>query len=1305
MSEDESNASEAEGSGTEERNEGGSLLSANTANQEVVLNSPLSIRNITYWNIVDPGHTFQYHLDANNRHQVTMYAYAGGTTTVEWLRIDEWTEGWIWHTSKLTNSNLPGPLRLFHMWKYFTQSSGWHEINCFISSLPQIDSHSVYTNAITGSGGDATALSVWLLNGNQLSERVGGVNGRWSIPLSSTVHPGTFNITIEQYVSGYNRRYTASKTITYLASPKINSPAAGAVVKLDTKVEIRGNWGAPNEIIQVMNENGTSNFGQMAARADGTWDVTFDATPHYPAGGWQYFMVRHEKSGNTVWTQLQVFLIAPPVIDAAPLEVEMNARIGGAGHTDLTRPYVDVFFDLSDDSVGTGVVTNGRWGADVRFLTAGPHRLTAVQSHGGVKSERAASRVFHVKPPPPTLTSQRVGDRIELHGTGYTGAQMHVHVSSNSSTPFLETSVSSGSWRVAIPDSTLPATYGFKGRQSVSNGGSGRIYSTGWIAAVSVNIPTPKPTVTTPAVNGLAVTFSGTGRQWGTATVQVVIFKGADSVVANINVPSTFSWRETVTLPPGRYDELYATQWVNSQHSDRVPLDTVVVRSPLPILEKPEPGAVVGQSAQLKGSAYPESIVTFSIPGTAPFTATATSGRFDFAQELPPGTYTMTVAAEFAGQTSDPLTRTFTVKTPMPTISASDGDLYDPRPTIKGEGYKDCWLVIRSADSHRDLGSAPVGPNGDWSVQLPEQPLGPLAFYAVQFERENSPNKSEATETVTVNIRLTPPTILAPNGKTERTSKFSGTALYGSTVQLYLKGQTLPFIKDIVVKQDGTWEQWISLPAGELELEVDVLYRGTPSTKTEHPLTVVPDVPKVDTPLVDQQVGATLTLSGFGVAGDIIIIERRTPDVIMFETPVEPDHTWSAKFKHDMTAGSRMAVMARAGAGLDSTYTHPAQYTLLTPAPKIIEPQSGDWTGVRPLYSGVAEPGATITVASWFDADSLLAAPTVADEDGRWSVWGNKDLPEGATWVVMRQTLGGAVSEWVQSGRFMVERMAANFEAPTVTFPRMGQAVGRWPMFEGGGVPGAEIILYKKGEINTVLGRTGVDRQGAWAVRSLIELAVGDNFEYSVHQTRDGVISKWVLPDRMFHVRVPAGYEELVIDTPRNDPSQVLELQPVFCGRGIPGADVQVVSVRAKTRVNAQGNWSVRSEVLSPAIRYASHAEQFMDGIDYPPTNTVIFKVAEKLELPVIVSPDPGAQIAPYGVIKGTALPGTEVRLVRVGNPYITWGFGVADAQGQWIIVLGGLPVGDFQLTGEGRKDQLLARWIPAFELKVIDAG
>jgi hypothetical protein len=125
------------------------------------------------------------------------------------------------------------------------------------------------------------------------------------------------------------------------------------------------------------------------------------------------------------------------------------------------------------------------------------------------------------------------------------------------------------------------------------------------------------------------------------------------------------------------------------------------------------------------------------------------------------------------------------------------------------------------------------------------------------------------------------------------------------------------------------------------------------------------------------------------------------------------------------------------------------------------------------------------------------------------------------------------------------------------------------------------------------------------------------------------------------------------------------------------------------------------------ADAYVIAAQQFMDGHASVLSDiSSTFKVAEKLDKPVITSPPQRSSVAPHAVIRGTALPGAEVKLYRHNHPNVVWGRGVADEQGQWVIVMNELPVGDnFQMAGKAYKGTLQSPWMDRHVLHVIDIG
>ncbi|WP_339522219.1 hypothetical protein [Pseudomonas sp. EL_65y_Pfl2_R96] len=1276
----------------------------------------------------------RYRALSNGRHSGNVYLSmsSAGSWGYSELSNDDATQDGQWHTISGGSSVAGNSDYAWINFQYIYDRAGTSDVPMNIGvrvsytvpapTFKPIKNVPASPFTMTGGGGIYGAGTVRIRNAYSYETPTAVIqpDGSWSASVKFPAGLVSLDTQAWQQIGSKLSTYTNSPTI-YLAT--LTSPAQGDVLPI-SEVIFRGT-AAPDSTMAVVR----ADYGDVLAQpvlvpSSMAWQSPM--TAQWPSGrltATASFTYPGFTPGYTLPVTFTV--LGNPAISSPAGGLTQERTFSVSGNNRLPGAAVAVLIDMTDTVVGNGAAAQaGTWSANVT-LEPGPRRLVARQTHSGKTSGRGVSQLFLIRPPEPTLLSRPKGEGVELYGTGYdgTGVQMHIHQSFTANFYF-DAPVNSGNWTKDIPETFVPGSYQFTGKQSVSDGGSGRIYNSSWVDNLSVNVPTPVPTNVTATVNGQRATFAGRGRQWGTYEVKIGIYNNGVALagVPQATVRTNLIWDTTATadLAPGVYTNLAARQWVNNRWSgDSAKIATMTIPSPPPVFSNPPSNVPSGQRPQISGSAWPGSAIVLKIPGKPDVPLTATGGTFTLnaTEEWAPGTYTLTATAAFGGgQPSSPGTRTFTVKSPVPIITTADNAEVDLVPVIEGTGFPGCWVVIYSQATHQPLGSNQVRPDRGWTVTLAEQAPASLTVYAIQQDAQFSENKSDRTAAQTVKVRVPKPgiTVPAPNGRPARTSTFTGTTTASQgTVELSIKGESQPFIKDIPLKPDGSWEETLTLSVGPKTVEARLRQKTYLSEPFERVVTVVPAVPVIDTPRNGEALGRLLRISGFGYPGDTVHVQRTGSAHNFAPVTVKEDGTWSASFEHNMIATNGIKAFARAGAGLDSLASSTSTFLLLGPAPQITEPLTGDWAGVRPLYSGLATPGASITVASWFNAEDVLAPATEADAYGRWAVVGNKDLPVGAARVIVRQTVDGKASEWAESGRFMVERKTAQFEAPTVQFPLVEQEVGRRPMFSGGGEPGAEIFICKVNDMNTVLATTRVDRNGKWAVRSQIELPVAESvYTYSVRQSRDGVVSKWLLPNRNVKV-IQMPVERVIVDQPVNDAAQELERRPVFAGRGIAGAEVQVIedqteTVYATTTVNAQGYWSVRCEV-ELTVQETAHqinVRQSMDGQDSPWLSTAIgFKVADEIDHPEIASPVADAQISPHEVIRGTAMPGVEVRLYRSGNGNVIWGKGVADALGQWVIVTGGLPLGGFRMGGKGYKDTLQSPWMLERDFTVIDAG
>lgn len=1173
------------------------------------------------------------------------------------------------------------------------------------------------TFTVTGTGGvsGGTIQAHQTNNNNPIgASATPQVNGSWSTQISLSSGIRGIDLYALQKVGA--RTSSKSASTGYIRVAEVTSPSAGSVIITDT--EFSG-FAAPGTRVKLKNNSNQDVSDHYDVLDDSQWTLKLNSvlSGRYTLSVW--LRLPNTEQVGKITQFIDYDLLGVPDIKRPDAGSGQSVPFALTGDNGLGGAIIKVYRSDTDSEVGSGTLgATGSWTVTVdEPLLFGRVSLVVEQEKGGKKSGRSMSREFIIPPNKPTLQADINNEIVRLYGTGLTGARLDIHTTTDTP-PYLYTDVIKGEWEKNIPAELVPGSYSFTVRQSVPDE-SDRIYSD-YSANVAVEVPVPTPTDIEPSLNEQIPTYSGKGRTWPGFNTVVLIYNDEVPMSvfpeAPVQVPGG-TWRTTATesLDPGRYQRWSARQFINSKYSDYAPIGELTIPSPRPVFSQPlESPEYTSQRPTFEGAVWPDSQVRLTFEGLPEIPLSAASGTFTHTvtDDWPPGAYTVKAVATFGGQPSE-TERNFVIRTPKPVITTS-GEV-DLAPTIEGTGWPGGWVVIHKGDGGV-LGSGPVDTETErFSVSLGLQSQGPLIVYARQALAHGSSNISEETARVQLTVGVRAPVILIPEAgsKTTRTSTFSGTGMTGGTVEFYLGGASEPFEHGIRV-EESQWEATLELPAGNPQLEVALRYSGVPSPKLLHPIKVVPAPPIIDTPRPDEALGDVLYISGFGFPDDEIRIYRHRGQEWLGNTTVTQAGTWTTRVPNQLdAAGDKIVVLASAGEGLDSDESDQLQPSLLlTDLPDFTEPLANDRVGLRPLYAGIAEPNATVWVVSWFNNDDLVAPSTVADQFGRWQVMGDVDLPELPTRVCVSQTVDGVHSQWVESGRFIVEKMLAGFERPIVDFPQEGQEVGRFPMFSGRGVPGAKMFIIQSGNAEVhLVNDCWVDRNGRWAARSVIELPLGP-YSYSTKQQRDGADSSWVSPNRTIKIiEMQAGFPAAVINTPTQGAS--VERRPLFAGTGgTPGAMLKVFS-RAEedtfdsygvAQVDAQGNWSTRSAVQLDVRQHQISCIQELDGQESLKPSTVTFTVTDLIDPPVIVSPATGGYVSPRAVIRGTALPGARVFIVTSGDASEIWASGIVDEQGQWVVVTRPLPIGAFHLATKAEKDGKSSGW-RGFRLTVLDQG
>ncbi|MBS4077722.1 Ig-like domain-containing protein [Pseudomonas rustica] len=435
------------------------------------------------------------------------------------------------------------------------------------------------------------------------------------------------------------------------------------------------------------------------------------------------------------------------------------------------------------------------------------------------------------------------------------------------------------------------------------------------------------------------------------------------------------------------------------------------------------------------------------LPGLNNLSATATNAAGN--ESAPTGDYPITVdvtapAAADASQLED---NVGAVTGPITSGDTTD----DSTPTFSGTAEPNTTLIV--FDNGVEIGRVPVDGAGNWSF-TPAPPLanGPHSFstFVVDAAGNRSPESAPIdfivdTSAVVISIDQVTDDVgpnqgpLASGGVTDDTTPtLSGQATPGSTVNIYLDGVLLQ--AGVPVNALGQWEYTVnpalgegnyafsatvvtpgggeSAPTSDFNLEIDVTASAAPTIDA-----VTDDVGSIQGPVADGSTtdDTTPTLSGSGVAGDVIII--RNNGIEIGRQTVQPDGTWSFTPNPPLNNGStnEFDVIAQDPAGNQSAPSAPWTVIIDTAAPiasavvdsmgKDSGADSGDFVTndgsagrlIQGSLTAALEPGEKVQISTdggvtWLDA--------VVDVGGNWNFL-DQNIHTG-NWEIQARVIDGA---------------------------------------------------------------------------------------------------------------------------------------------------------------------------------------------------------------------------------------------------------------------------------------------------------
>lgn len=324
---------------------------------------------------------------------------------------------------------------------------------------------------------------------------------------------------------------------------------------------------------------------------------------------------------------------------------------------------------------------------------------------------------------------------------------------------------------------------------------------------------------------------------------------------------------------------------------------------------------------------------------------------------------------------------------------------------FEGTGVPGAVVRLAGYDGTEPWGETTIGADGRWSIPLPNLTVGEFRVATVTYVvggglvgppesvpfqyLPEKPASEVAVVTVTAPAAGTTVEVAAPT--------FSGAGHPGASI-VVADSAGAP-LASATVAADGSWSavSSVELPNGEATVTITQTAGADVSTATvsftvaaavEPPAVILPF--SVTSPATDDVIGSRVPVfTGVGHPGADVEVRGNSGRVVA-TTTVAADGTWSATSVLTLVPGRYLATVSHTHEGAVSTA---ALDYHIDPAFSVVGPGYGDTVdGPRPVYTGLSEPGATVTIVG---SSGRTVASTVADANGRWSAQADFDLIPG----------------------------------------------------------------------------------------------------------------------------------------------------------------------------------------------------------------------------------------------------------------------------------------------------------------------
>jgi hypothetical protein len=548
------------------------------------------------------------------------------------------------------------------------------------------------------------------------------------------------------------------------------------------------------------------------------------------------------------------------------------------------------------------------------------------------------------------------------------------------------------------------------------------------------------------------------------------------------------------------------------------------------------------------------------------------------------------------------------ITTPVNNAYVRNGDI-----VVAGNSDVNFPIVLRMFSGNDEVAAETITPkNGRWDTVIKG------VFRPGQYRLELQPVGGVK---VTVNLRVTPVTIISPVSGEEVDEQFSIRGAGGEygvgTVRVH-NASTGGVLGNADIQPDGTWEKRLTLSGNSASYFATQVIGGFPSPSSATINVTSKSTPIITSPIEPLQ-NCSFSIGGTqGRPGSVMQIFKDLSTIQVGEDAVSAAN-WFAPVI--VEPGPVSLVAMQTFGGVPSKRSAPRSFRIRPP--KLAEPEVTFLPDRSLKFSGSGHFDQNLSTEIQFSASnsSLPLPPNIrVDGKGRWES-APVVLPLGSHDVTVIQKIADNANGWIES---LARDFKVHNDMPDIT--KASYSKEYRPVFSGEGYSGATVSL-RDPDTHEVAQSVGVVN-GQWSTPASEEWGPTDKRQVLITQRLGDHSSQ--CPFILYVTILP-------LAPGLDDPSEE-GLEPEFSGTCLPGATVSITfSDDTETYVATVTGTTWTFQRLTPFEANIEHTvevtQTILDLPSKPASKT--FTVHRVMLQPLIVAPASGTEVGYHVILEG----------------------------------------------------------------------